>query len=164
MWLFFVPATARHVFGATDPQSARYTRGVEWGGFTFAFYSITCFLVALALPKLAEATSRKTVHAVSLCCGGIALLSVSLIHNQYVLLLTMIGVGIAWASILSMPYAILSGALPAARMGVYMGIFNFFIVIPEIVASLTFQPLVWNVFNNNPLYVVMLGGASLLVA
>jgi len=75
-----------------------------------------------------------------------------------------VGVGIAWASILSMPYAILSGSLPPARMGVYMGVFNFFIVIPEIVASLTFQPLVKNVFQNNPLYVVMLGGASMLVA
>jgi maltose/moltooligosaccharide transporter len=76
----------------------------------------------------------------------------------------MVGVGIAWASILSMPYAILSGALPPARMGVYMGVFNFFIVIPEIIASLTFQPLVKNVFNNNPLYVVMLGGVCLLIA
>src|SRR5436190_17695353 len=141
MWLFFVPAVARHVFGATDPQSALYTRGIEWGGFTFAFYSITCFVVALALPKLAEATSRKTVHAVSLACGGVALLSVSLIYNQYVLLLTMIGVGIAWALILSMPYAILSTALPAERMGVYMGIFNFFIVIPEITAALVFGPI-----------------------
>ena len=168
MWLFFVPAVARHVFGATDPQSAVYTRGVEWGGFTFAFYSITCFVVALALPKLAEATSRKAVHAASLCCGGIGLLSVSVIHNQYVLLLTMIGVGIAWASILSMPYAILSTALPAERMGVYMGIFNFFIVIPEITAALVFGPISRAVFGagnpNTPLYFVMLGGACLLVA
>jgi maltose/moltooligosaccharide transporter len=168
MWLYFVPAVARHVFGATDPQSAVYTRGVEWGGFTFAFYSITCFAVALALPKLAEATSRKAVHAVSLCCGGIALLSVSLIHDQYVLLLTMVGVGIAWASILSMPYAILSTALPPERMGVYMGIFNFFIVLPEITAALVFGPLSRALFGagnpNAPLYFVMLGGACLLVA
>src|ERR1700737_2707413 len=76
----------------------------------------------------------------------------------------MVGIGVAWASILSLPYAMLSGALPAARMGVYMGIFNFFIVLPEIVASLSFQPLIKNVFHNNPLYVVMLGGASMLVA
>ena len=76
----------------------------------------------------------------------------------------MVGVGVAWASILSMPYAILSGALPPERMGVYMGVFNFFIVIPEITAALTFQPLVKYVFNNNPLYVVMLGGVCLLLA
>ena len=168
MWLFFVPATARHVFGATDPQSALYTQGIEWGGFVFAFYSITCFLVALALPKLAALTSRKTVHAFALACGAAGLLSVYVIHDRYLLILSMIGVGIAWASILSMPYAILSTALPASRMGVYMGVFNFFIVIPEIVAALGFGPLIRVVFGesnpNAPLYVVMLGGAFLLTA
>jgi maltose/moltooligosaccharide transporter len=168
MWLFFVPATARHVFGAVDPQSPLYARGMEWGGFAFAFYSITCFLVALVLPKVAAATSRKTTHALALVCGAIGLLSVFLIHDRYLLLLTMVGVGIAWASILSMPYAILSSALPPARMGVYMGVFNFFIVIPEIVASLFFGPLTRALFGqdnpNTPLYTVMLGGVCLLVA
>ena len=164
MWMFFGLMTSRQVFGASDPTSARFAEGGEWGGICFAVYSIVCFVVAFLLPKIAAATSRKTVHAISLVSGGVGLLSTYLIHDQYVLLLTMVGVGIAWASILSMPYAILSGALPPARMGVYMGIFNFFIVIPEIVASITFQPLVRHVFDNNPLYVVMLGGASLLVA
>jgi maltose/moltooligosaccharide transporter len=164
MWMFFGLMTSRHVFGANDPSSARFAEGGEWGGICFAVYSIVCFAVAFALPKIAAVTSRKTVHAISLVCGGIGLLSTYVIHDQYVLLLTMVGVGIAWASILAMPYAILSGVLPPARMGVYMGIFNFFIVIPEIIASLSFQPLVRNVFGNNPLYVVMLGGASLLIA
>jgi maltose/moltooligosaccharide transporter len=168
MWLFFVPATARHVFGAVDPQSPLYARGMEWGGFAFAFYSITCFLVALVLPKVAAATSRKTTHALALVCGAIGLLSVYLIHDRYLLLLTMVGVGIAWASILSMPYAILSSALPPARMGVYMGVFNFFIVIPEIIASLFFGPMTRALFGqdnpNTPLYTVMLGGVCLLVA
>ena len=168
MWLFFVPATARHVFGATDPQSALYTQGIEWGGAVFAFYSITCFIVALALPKLAALTTRKTVHALALICGAVGLLSVYLIHSRWLLILSMVGVGIAWASILSMPYAILSTALPPARMGVYMGVFNFFIVIPEIVAALAFGPLIRAVFGENnasaPLYVVMMGGVFLLVA
>jgi len=168
MWLFFVPATARHVFGATDPQSPLYTRGMEWGGFAFAFYSITCFVVALALPKLAAATSRKTVHTAALVCGAIGLLSVYVIHDRYVLLASMVGVGIAWASILSMPYAILSTALPPQRMGVYMGVFNFFIVIPEIVASLAFGPLIRMAFGadnpNAPVYVVMCGGVFLIIA
>jgi maltose/moltooligosaccharide transporter len=164
MWMFFGLMTSRQVFGASDPTSARFAEGGEWGGICFAVYSIVCFVVAFALPKIAAATSRKTVHALALMCGGVGLLSTYFIHDQYLLLVTMVGVGIAWASILAMPYAILSGALPPARMGVYMGIFNFFIVIPEIVASLTFQPLVRYVFGNNPLYVVMLGGASLLVA
>ncbi|HEX8180515.1 MAG TPA: MFS transporter [Pyrinomonadaceae bacterium] len=164
MWIFFGLTTAYHVFGAPDDKSAIFDRGIEWGGLMFAVYSVVCFAIAFVIPKLAAATSRKTVHASALICGGLGLLSVYLIHDKNMLVLTMIGVGIAWASILSMPYAILSGALPPARMGVYMGIFNFFIVIPEIIASLTFQPLVKHVFNNNPLYVVMLGGVCLLVA
>jgi maltose/moltooligosaccharide transporter len=168
MWLFFVPATARHVFGATDPQSDLYTQGIEWGGFAFAFYSITCFIVALALPRLADRIGRKTVHAAALVCGAAGLLSMYVIHDRYLLLLSMVGVGIAWASILSMPYAILSTALPAHRMGVYMGIFNFFIVIPEIIASLGFGPMTRALFGadnpNAPLYVVMLGGLCLLAA
>lgn len=189
MWIFFGPLTGRHVFGAIDPEvltnqllhagvaadaikdapqfvanKALLDRGGEWGGICFAAYSVVCFIVAFILPKLAAATSRKVVHALALICGGLGLLSVFMIHDQKLLLLTMVGVGIAWASILSMPYAILSGALPPARIGVYMGVFNFFIVIPEIIASLTFQPLVKHVFGNNPLYVVMLGGCCLLVA
>ncbi len=168
MWLFFVPATARHVFGATDPQSELYARGVEWGGFVFAFYSVTCFVVALVLAKAAAATSRKTVHSVALLCGAAGLLSVYVIHNQYLLILSMVGVGIAWASILSMPYAMLANALPPARIGVYMGVFNFFIVLPEIVAALTFGRLTKLLFGennpNSPLYVVMIGGLCFIVA
>jgi maltose/moltooligosaccharide transporter len=168
MWLFFVPATARHVFGATDPQSPLYTRGIEWGGFVFAFYSITCFIVALALPGLAARTSRKIVHALALICGSAGLLSVYLIHDRYLLIVSMVGVGIAWASILSMPYAILSTALPPTRMGVYMGVFNFFIVIPEITAALLFGPVIRAAFGagnpNAPLYVVLFGGVFLLIA
>jgi maltose/moltooligosaccharide transporter len=168
MWLFFVPAVARHVFGATDPSSDLYTRGIEWGGFAFAFYSITCFLMALGLPRLAAATNRRATHAIALVCGGVGLLSLYFIHDRYLLLLTMVGVGIAWASILSMPYAILSDALPAKRMGVYMGIFNFFIVIPEIVAALGFGWLIRLAFGadnvNAPLYMVMIGGGCLFAA
>jgi len=168
MWLFYVPAVARHVFGAVDPQSEAYTRGVEWGGFAMSFMNITCFAVAFLLPKLAVATSRKTVHALCLICGALGLLSVYLISSPWLLVLSMVGVGIAWASILSMPYAILSGALPAARMGVYMGVFNFFIVIPEIIQALTFGPLIRGIFGaDNPrssLYVVLVGGIFMLLA
>jgi maltose/moltooligosaccharide transporter len=168
MWLFFVPATARHVFGAVDPQSPLYTKGMEWGSFAFAFYSITSFVTALVLPRIAAVTSRKIVHAACLCCGGIGLLSMYVIHDQYLLLLCMVGVGIAWASILSLPYAILATAIPAHRMGVYMGVFNFVIVIPEIIASLFLGPLTRLLFGQNntnaPLYTVMLGGVCLLVA
>jgi maltose/moltooligosaccharide transporter len=168
MWLFFVPATAFHVFGAPDAQSPLYTQGMEWGGYVFAYYSITCFVVALALPKLATLTSRKIVHAIALACGAAGLFSVWFIHDPQLLIVSMIGVGIAWASILSMPYAILSTAVPPERMGVYMGVFNFFIVLPEILFATTFGPLIRSAFGadnpNAPLDVVMIGGACLLVA
>src|SRR5258708_38751776 len=121
-----------HVFGARNAGDPRFALGQEWGGNAFAIYSVVCFIIAFLLPRLAAATSRKTVHAISLICGGLGLVSVYFIQDKWVLLLTMVGVGIAWASILSMPYAILSGALPAARLGVYIGVFKFFIVIPAI--------------------------------
>jgi maltose/moltooligosaccharide transporter len=142
MWMFYGLATAYHVFGAPNRTSPRFDSGTEWGGWMFAIYSIVCFGVAFLLPKLASATSRKTVHFIALVCGGLGLLSMYFIHTPNMQYITMVGIGIAWASILAMPYAILSGALPAARMGVYMGIFNFFIVIPEIIASVTFGPII----------------------
>jgi len=168
MWMFFGLMTSYHIFGATNERDPRFADGQAWGGWAFAIYSITCFLVAFLLPPLARATSRKAVHAISLLFGALGLLSVYFIHDKSILLLSMIGVGVAWASILSMPYAILSGALPAARMGVYMGIFNFFIVIPEIIASFCFGPVIRAAFGtdnpNAPMYVVMAGGAFLTLA
>ena len=168
MWLFYGPAVARHVFGAVDPHSEAYTRGIEWSGFAMSFMNITCFAVAFLLPKLARVTSRKMVHALCLICGALGLLSVYFISSPWMLVVSMVGVGIAWASILSMPYAILSGALPAARMGVYMGVFNFFIVIPEITQALTFGPLIRGIFGANnprsPLYVVIVGGCFMIIA
>lgn len=168
MWLFYVPAVARHVFGATDPRSDLYTQGAEWGSWAMSFMNITCFAVAFLIPKLAAKTSRKTVHSLSLVIGAFGLLSVYFIKTPWMLALSMVCVGVAWASILSMPYAILSGALPAARMGVYMGVFNFFIVIPEITQALTFGPIirgVWGTDNpRSPLYVVLIGGIFMLLA
>src|SRR5258707_9369577 len=140
MWMFFGLMTSYHIFGAANERDPRFTDGQAWGGNAFAIYSITCFAVAFLLPPLARATTRKTVHTISLLCGALGLISVYFLLAKGILLLSMIGVGVAWASILSMPYAILSGALPAARMGVYMGIFNFFIVIPEIIASFALVP------------------------
>jgi maltose/moltooligosaccharide transporter len=168
MWMFFGLMTSYHVFGATNERDPRFTDGQAWGGNAFAVYSITCFAVAFLLPPLARATSRKKVHAVALVCGALGLLSVYFIHDKGILLLTMIGVGIAWASILAMPYAILSGAIPGERMGVYMGIFNFFIVIPEIIASFAFGPVIRAIFGpdnpKSPMYVVMAGGLFLALA
>jgi maltose/moltooligosaccharide transporter len=164
MWMFFSLATAQQVFGAVDPKSPEFDEGTAFGGQTFMWYSIVCFAVAFLLPMLARATSRQWVHALALTAGGLSLLSTGFIHDRVLWQFTMVGVGIAWASILSMPYALLSGSLPAERMGVYMGIFNFFIVIPEIVASVALEPIVKNLFHNDPVKVVMMGGGSMLVA
>ncbi len=168
MWMFFGLMTSYHVFGAVNEKDPLFVDGQAWGGNAFAIYSITCFAVAFLLPPIARATSRKTVHAVALLCGAAGLLSVYMIQDKMLLLVSMIGVGIAWASILSMPYAILSGAIPPARMGVYMGIFNFFIVIPEIIASFAFGPVIRAVFGPDnpraPLFVVMAGGTFLALA
>jgi maltose/moltooligosaccharide transporter len=167
MWMFFSLATAQQIFGTVDAQSPAFDAGTAFGGQTFAWYSIVCFLVAFALPPLAKKTSRKMLHSLALIAGGLSLLATGFLQGMEAKFLwqcTMVGVGIAWASILSMPYAILSGALPSGRVGVYMGIFNFFIVIPEILASLALEPVVKLWFHNDPVKVVMLGGASLLIA
>lgn len=164
MWLYFPVAVARNVFGAPDETSPIYTEGVEWAGVCFAMYSAVCFVFSFGLPALARATSRKMTHMLCLLCGAAGLLSVAFIHNKYWLLLSMTGVGIAWASILAMPYAILSGSLPPQKTGVYMGIFNFFIVIPEIVASLAFGWVMLHVLKNNRLAAVVAGGVCLAVA
>ncbi|HET9479188.1 MAG TPA: MFS transporter, partial [Pyrinomonadaceae bacterium] len=136
MWQFFSLAIARHVFLAPDESSPRFAEATEWGGLCFAVYNVVCFVIAFLLPAFANATSRKTVHMIALVCGGVGLISVFFIGNKWMLFASMAGVGIAWASILSMPYVMLSTAVPPARMGVYMGVFNLFIVIPQIVMSL----------------------------
>jgi maltose/moltooligosaccharide transporter len=164
MWLYFPVAVARNVFGAPDQHSPIYTEGVQWGGMCFALYSAVCFAFSFVLPTIARKLGRTTAHALCLSCGGLGLLSVMLIHNRYVLLLTMVGVGIAWASTLAMPYAVLAGSLPEGRTGIYMGIFNFFIVIPEILASLFFGWIMNHLLDNNRIAAVAAGGVFLLIA
>jgi maltose/moltooligosaccharide transporter len=164
MWLYFPVAVAHNVFGAADQNSQLYARGIEWGGICFAVYSAVCFGFSFVLPALARTVGRKNAHSLCLLCGGIGLLSVVMIHNQYVLLLTMVGVGIAWSSTLAVPYAVLAGSLPAEKTGVYMGIFNFFIVIPEILASLFFGWIMSHLLNNNRIAAVVAGGLFMLIA
>lgn len=164
MWQFFGIAVARHVFLAPDEKSPLFAQGTEWGGLCFAVYNIVCFVIAFLLPWMAKRTSRKTVHMIALMCGGIGLISIYFITNKWMLFLSMAGVGVAWASILSMPYVILSTAVPPARMGVYMGVFNLFIVIPQIVMSLIVPNIFNNILDADPRNAVVLGGFSLLVA
>ncbi len=164
MWLYFPVAVAHNVFGATSETSPEYTRGVEFGGLCFAMYSVVCFAFSLVLPSLAGRFGRKATHSLCLLCGAAGLLSVAIIHDKWMLLVSMTGVGIAWASILAMPYAILAGCLPVNKVGIYMGVFNFSIVLPEIVASLGFGWLMNHVLDNNRLAAVVAGGLFMILA
>jgi maltose/moltooligosaccharide transporter len=166
MWLHFSNAVPV-VFGATDTSSPLFKSGAEWAGVCYAAKDFVTFIAAFGLMALAAKFDRRRIHSLCLILGAIGLLSVGFIHgeSQKSLLLIALGLGgIAWASILSMPYAMLAGALPPHRMGVYMGIFNFFIVLPEIIAALTFGPIVKNFLGGNLVYAVMAGGIFMLLA
>ena len=141
-----------------------YNTGADWVGIAFAVYNGFAALIAFALPVFAKWTNRKVTHAVALICGSLGLISVYFLPGPNWILLSMLGVGIAWASILSMPYAILSGALPAKKMGLYMGIFNFFIVLPQMLAATILGLLVTHVFGGQTVLALVLGGATWVVA
>jgi maltose/moltooligosaccharide transporter len=164
MWLYFGTAVATDVFGAADPSSPRYQEGIEWAGVCFGAYSLVTFFFAHFLPPIAKIAGRKGTHALCLLAGAAGLLSVQFVTVPAMLLLSMLGVGIAWASTLSMPYSILAGAIPEGKTGIYMGIFNFFIVIPEIVAALGFGWVMSNWFGNDRMMAVTAGGVCLVIA
>jgi maltose/moltooligosaccharide transporter len=164
MWFYYSSAVARNVFGASSETDPVYTQGVEFAGLTLSFYNIVAFVFALILPIIASKIGRKFTHMTCLFCGAIGLIAVRFVTDKYMLYACMTGVGIAWSSILSMPYAMLAGSLPSNKIGVYMGIFNFFIVLPEIIASLGFGWLMSNVLNNDRLLAVEIGGAMMLIA
>lgn len=164
MWFFFSTAVARNILGATDTASALYKEGIEWGGLCFGFYSLVTFGFAFLLPSIAQNIGKKWTHALCLTIGGIGLISTGFIHTKLGLFFPMTCVGIAWASILSMPYSILVKHLPKKNLGLYVGIFNFFIVLPEILAALFFGNILKNYLNDNRLTAVMLGGCLLIFA
>ncbi|WP_291861565.1 MFS transporter [Marinilabilia sp.] len=166
MWVYTTPAIAQHVYNlpVSDTSSLMYNDAGNWVGVLFGVYNGVAALYAMLLPFIAKATSRKTTHAISLMIGAIALISIYFVKDPDLLIVPMIGIGIAWASILSMPYAILSGALPAKKMGIYMGLFNFFITIPQIVNGLASGPLLKHLFNSQAIYALIIAGFSLLIA
>jgi maltose/moltooligosaccharide transporter len=164
VFLYFPPAIAHNLFGATDESSPLYSQGIEWAGLCIAAYNAVCFLASFVLPKLAAATSRPIAHALCLTCGGLGLISLWFVPSPRWALLPMLGLGIAWSSILSLPYAMLAGALPAKKGGIYMGIFNMFIVLPEIIVSLGLGWIMAHLLDNNRLLAVVLGGLCFLIA
>ena len=163
MWIYMTAAVTKHLYGATDTASQAYSEGAEWVGVCFAIYNGVAALVAFLLPVLAKMTSRKITHLVCLILGGVGLISVFYITNPNLLIISMVGVGIAWASILSMPYAILTGSLPSNKMGYYMGVFNFFIVIPQLVAASILGFLIGKFFGGDAVWAMILGGVSMIL-
>jgi maltose/moltooligosaccharide transporter len=164
MWFYYSTAVARNVFGATSETDPVYTKGVEFAGLTLSFYNVIAFVFALFIPVIASKLGRKLTHSLCLFCGAAGLIAVGYVTQKYQLYLCMIGVGIAWSSILSMPYAMLAGSLPENKIGLYMGIFNFFIVLPEIIASLFFGWFMEHVLDNDRLLAVQIGGGLMVLA
>jgi maltose/moltooligosaccharide transporter len=164
MWIYTTAAVTGHIFGTSDTTSELYNEGADWVGVLFGIYNGFAAVVAFGLPVLAKYTSRKITHSISLIIGGLGLISFYFITNPNVLLLSMVAVGIAWASILSMPYAILTGSLPANKMGVYMGIFNFFIVIPQILAASILGFMMRRFFDGDAIWALVAGGISMIIA
>lgn len=164
MWIYTTAAVTKHIYGTTDTSSEAYNQGANWVGNCFAAYSLVAALIAFVLPVFAKKYGRKMTHMVALVAGAFGLISIYFVTKPVGLLVSMFGVGIAWASILSMPYAILTGSLPAAKMGYYMGVFNFFIVIPQIVAATILGFLLTAFFQGDPIYAMIIGGVSFLVA
>ena len=166
MWVFATPAIAHHVYNLPleDTSSATYQKAGDWVGIIFGVYNAISAIFAFFLPYIAKKIGRKSTHTFSLIVGGIGLISVYFAPTPNWLILSMVGVGIAWASILAMPYAILSGSIPAKKMGVYMGIFNFFIVIPQIINAIIGGPIVKYVYSGNPIYAIVTSGVAFLIA
>ncbi len=167
LFAFFIYATAAvtsHHFGSSDPRSVAYNEGANWVGVLMSVYNGVAAAVAFLLPVMARRLNRVRTHMVCLVIGGGGLASMYLFHDPKLLIVSMVGLGIAWASLLTLPYAILSSVVPYRKMGVYMGMFNFFIVIPQILAAAVLGLLVRTVFDGQAALALVLGGASMIVA
>ena len=164
MWIYTTGAVTSVHYATTDTASAAYNEGANWVGVLFAAYNGFAALWAIAIPRLVAALGLRRTHLLNCVIGGLGLLSIFVIREPKLLLLSMVGVGIAWASILSIPYALLSDSVPAAKMGTYMGIFNFFIVIPQLVAASLLGFLLKTFFGEQPISALVIGGISMIIA
>ena len=164
MWIYSTPALAQHIYDTTDTTSASYNKIGNWVGVLFAFYNGFAALFAFLLPPLARKISRPRTHMIALIAGGLGLISYYLFRDENLLIISMAGIGLAWCSILAMPYSMLTQVLPAKKMGVYMGIFNFFIVIPQILAATLLGVFTKHLFHGNAIMTIVIGGCSMIVA
>lgn len=166
MWVFTTPAIAHHIWGlpTDDTSSSSYQDAGDWVGIIFGVYNLVSAIYAFLLPSIAAKLGRKQTHAMSLVIGGIGLISMYFAPDKYWLIGSMIGVGIAWGSILAMPYAILAGSIPLKKMGIYMGLFNFFIVFPQIINAIIGGPIVKNLYGGNPIFAIVMSGVFMILA
>lgn len=164
MWIYTTAGVAQNVYGTTDTTSKDFQDAGDWVGVMFMVYNGVSALAAFLLPMLAASIGRRFTHMICLIIGGVGLISIFFIKDHQTLLVPMAAVGLAWASTLTMPYAILAGALPPSKMGFYMGVFNFFIVIPQIVAAAILGFFVKDMFNNESIYALVIGGVSMIIA
>lgn len=164
MWIYTTTAVTNHIYNTDDTTSQVYNDGADWVSVCFGVYNLVAAIVAFGLPVLAKKTSRRVTHMICLILGGLGLISIYFISDPNMLIVSMIGVGIAWASILSMPYAMLAGSIPAAKMGYYMGVFNYFIVIPQLIAATILGFMVSKFFGGDAIYALVVGGATMILA
>ena len=166
MWVFTTPAIAHHIWGLPidDTSSQAYQDAGDWVGIIFGVYNLVSAIYAFLLPTIAAKIGRKQTHSVSLIIGGIGLISMYFAPDKYWLIGSMIGVVIAWASILAMPYAILAGSIPLKKMGIYMGLFNFFIVLPQIINAIIGGPIVKNLYGGNSMFAIITSGVFMILA
>ncbi len=165
MWVYTTSAVATHVYDLpiSDNKSSEFQEAGNWIGVIFGVYNLISAIYAMFLPLIARKTSRKTTHAISLAAGGIGLMSIYFISDPFYLIFSMIGVGMAWASILAMPYAMLANSIPSGKMGIYMGIFNFFIVVPQIINGIIGGLIVKYVYDSQPIYAIVAAGICMIL-
>lgn len=163
MWLYTTASVAQNAYGTTDVTSKAFQDAGDWVGVMFMVYSAVSAITAFLLPMLANRIGRKYTHMICLIIGGFGLLSIIFIKSPMMLLVPMIAVGLAWASTLTLPYSILAGSLPRAKMGFYMGVFNFFIVIPQLIASFVMGFVIRDVFHDQAIYALVIGGISMAI-
>jgi maltose/moltooligosaccharide transporter len=164
MWIYATPALAQHLAGTSDTSSPAYNDIGNWVGVLFGIYNGAAALFAFLLPVIASKTSRPMTHLISLVAGGVGLITFYIFKDKNLLIISMILMGLAWSSILSMPYSMLTASLPSHKMGVFMGIFNFFIVIPQILAATLLGFFTNHLFDGNAIYTIVLGGVSMIFA
>jgi maltose/moltooligosaccharide transporter len=164
MWTSTTAAVTSYHFNTTDPTSGAYNQGADWVGLLFSTYNVVAMLFAILIPIMVRKMGLKRSHMVNLFCGGLGFISFVIIQDPFFLLVSMVGVGMAWASILSLPYALLSTVIPYQKMGLFMGIFNFFIVLPQILAASILGIIVGQLFGGEPVYALVVGGVSMLIA